>query len=92
MVSPARIAAQARHRPLHRLRHTMPLRTTSPLANLTAPPTDPLLLPGSLVHIDVKKLSNIPDDGGHRIAGRAQGNKNKQATTTRRRHSRLSWP
>ncbi|OPG14091.1 IS481 family transposase [Microbispora sp. GKU 823] len=44
--------------------------------------------PGELVHIDVKKLGNIPDGGGHRIVGRAQGDKNKQATTTRRRNSK----
>lgn len=46
-------------------------------------------LPGSLVHIEVKKLGDIPDGGGHRIVGRAQGNKNKQATTTRRRPNKL---
>ena len=29
--------------------------------------------PGELVHIDVKKLGRIPDGGGHRIHGRADG-------------------
>ena len=29
--------------------------------------------PGELVHLDVKKLGRIPDGGGHRIHGRAQG-------------------
>jgi transposase InsO family protein len=35
--------------------------------------------PGELVHVDVKKLGNIPDGGGWRVAGRAQGTRNKQA-------------
>jgi hypothetical protein len=29
--------------------------------------------PGELVHLDVKKLGRIPDGGGHRIPGRADG-------------------
>jgi transposase InsO family protein len=36
--------------------------------------------PGSLVHVDVKKLGNVPDGGGHRFAGRAQGKQNRKAT------------
>jgi transposase InsO family protein len=36
--------------------------------------------PGSLVHIDVKKLGNIPDGGGWRYVGRHQGYQNKAAT------------
>jgi transposase InsO family protein len=35
--------------------------------------------PGELVHVDVKKLGNIPDGGGHRIVGQAAGRRNKQA-------------
>ena len=27
--------------------------------------------PGDLVHVDIKKLGNIPDGGGHKILGRA---------------------
>jgi transposase InsO family protein len=34
--------------------------------------------PGELVHVDVKKLGCIPDGGGHRIAGRQAGNRNRQ--------------
>ena len=34
--------------------------------------------PGELVHIDVKKLGNIPDGGGHRKLGREQGGRNSQ--------------
>ena len=35
--------------------------------------------PGELVHVDIKKLGNIPDGGGHRVLGRAAGLRNKQA-------------
>lgn len=44
--------------------------------------------PGSMIHVDVKKLGNIPDGGGWRFAGRKQGRKNRQATpgTKRSRH------
>jgi hypothetical protein len=31
--------------------------------------------PGDLVHIDIKKLGNIPDGGGHRVHGRALGSR-----------------
>jgi transposase InsO family protein len=36
--------------------------------------------PGSLVHVDVKKLGNIPDGGGWRFVGRLQGERNKAST------------
>jgi transposase InsO family protein len=36
--------------------------------------------PGDLVHVDVKKLGNIPDGGGWRTRGRAQGKLNRTAT------------
>ena len=36
--------------------------------------------PGSLVHVDVKKLGNIPDGGGWRYVGRPQGERNRAAT------------
>lgn len=32
--------------------------------------------PGELVHVDIKKLGNIPDGGGHRVHGRAAGSAN----------------
>jgi transposase InsO family protein len=38
--------------------------------------------PGDLVHVDVKKLGNIPDGGGWRFLGRQAGHHNKQATVT----------
>jgi transposase InsO family protein len=44
--------------------------------------------PGELVHVDVKKLGNIPDGGGWRTAGIVQGLKNRRATTTIRRNYR----
>ncbi len=33
--------------------------------------------PGDLVHVDIKKLGNIPDGGGHQVLGRAAGRKNR---------------
>jgi transposase InsO family protein len=36
--------------------------------------------PGALLHVDVKKLGNVPDGGGWRFQGRQQGNKNRAAT------------
>jgi transposase InsO family protein len=32
--------------------------------------------PGDLVHVDVKKLGRIPDGGGHKMMGRAAGERN----------------
>ncbi len=37
--------------------------------------------PGELVHVDIKKLGNIPDGGGWRTVGRQQGGGNSRATT-----------
>jgi transposase InsO family protein len=36
--------------------------------------------PGSLLHVDVKKLGNIPDGGGWRYVGRAQGKRNRASS------------
>ncbi|MFC4397936.1 IS481 family transposase [Arthrobacter sedimenti] len=41
--------------------------------------------PGDLVHVDIKKLGRIPDGGGHRVTGRATGNRNKTGTDANRR-------
>jgi hypothetical protein len=41
--------------------------------------------PGELIHVDIKKLGNIPDGGGWRTIGRAAGDRNRQATTTARK-------
>ena len=35
--------------------------------------------PGELVHVDVKKLGNIPDGGGWRMMGKTRGRHNRQA-------------
>jgi transposase InsO family protein len=44
--------------------------------------------PGALLHVDVKRLGNIPAGGGWRFVGRAQGKKNRAATpgVNRNRH------
>jgi transposase InsO family protein len=34
--------------------------------------------PGELVHVDVKKLGNIPDGGGHKVLGRAEGKRDRK--------------
>ncbi|MEW5813769.1 MAG: IS481 family transposase [Actinomycetota bacterium] len=51
--------------------------------------------PGELVHVDIKKLGNIPDQGGSRFVGRAQAQRNRAASaaTRRDRHgkSRLGY-
>ncbi|MEC4576628.1 IS481 family transposase, partial [Streptomyces virginiae] len=44
--------------------------------------------PGELVHVDIKKLGNIPDGGGHRVMDRRQGMDNKIATTDARKSSK----
>ncbi|WP_159931038.1 MULTISPECIES: IS481 family transposase, partial [Nocardia] len=43
---------------------------------------------GSLIHVDVKKLGNIPAGGGWRFVGRVNGRRNRAATPgiTRSRH------
>jgi hypothetical protein len=35
--------------------------------------------PGDLIHVDIKKLGNIPDGGGHRMVGRHAGTRNRSA-------------
>lgn len=42
--------------------------------------------PGDMLHIDVKKLGNIPDGGGHRFVGRAQGESHRAATPGKSRN------
>jgi len=39
--------------------------------------------PGAMLHMDVKKYGDIPDGGGWRYVGRAQGKRNRGATATR---------
>jgi hypothetical protein len=42
-----------------------------------------------MLHVDVKKLGNIPDGGGWRYVGRRQGHRNRAATSGKpaNRHS-----
>jgi hypothetical protein len=37
--------------------------------------------PGDLIHVDIKKLGNIPDGGGHRVLGRAGGRRHQRTGT-----------
>jgi transposase InsO family protein len=50
--------------------------------------------PGDLIHVDIKKLGNIPDGGGHRVHGRALGKHNSSAhrdpTRPRKVHGRAN--
>jgi transposase InsO family protein len=39
--------------------------------------------PGDLIHVDVKKLGKVPDGGGWRYVGRAEGMKHRAATAAR---------
>jgi len=48
--------------------------------------------PGGLVHVDVKKLGNIPAGGGWRKLGRTAGNRNSQADRSTGRVSRHRNP
>ncbi|MFC9282284.1 IS481 family transposase [Streptomyces collinus] len=41
--------------------------------------------PGELVHVDIKKLGNIPDGGGHKVMDRRQAMDNKIAATDERK-------
>ena len=43
--------------------------------------------PGDLLHIDVKKLGQVPDGGGWRFVGRTQGRHNRAATPGKARNA-----
>jgi transposase InsO family protein len=43
--------------------------------------------PGAMLHVDVKKLGNIPDGGGWRYVGRAQGKRNRISTPGKPRNT-----
>ena len=59
--------------------------------------------PGDLVHVDIKKLGRIPDGGGWKVLGYAEGHKNQRTENLTRRagygfihsalddHSRLAY-
>jgi transposase InsO family protein len=44
--------------------------------------------PGSMLHVDVKKLGNVPDGGGWRYVGRQEGGRNRIATAEGKPRSR----
>ena len=46
--------------------------------------------PGELVHVDVKKLGKIPDGGGWRMLGRAEGKRNRHRTDPGR-HPKIGY-
>lgn len=85
---PARIAYRLRLNPstVHKVLtryQAPPLAWTDPAtgARLRAKPKPRRYehdAPGDLVHVDVKKLGRIPDGGGHRVHGRAKGNRIKR--------------
>jgi transposase InsO family protein len=66
---------------LNRLSH-IDRRTGEPIRRYEHP------YPGSLLHQDVKKIGNIPDGGGWRYVGRAQGGRNRAGTTGVARNAR----
>jgi transposase InsO family protein len=53
--------------------------------------------PGELVHVDIKKLGNIPEGGGHKVLGRPAGRKTRSGVgysyihTAVDDHSRLAY-
>jgi transposase InsO family protein len=61
---------------LNRLRH-VDIRTGEPVRRYEHEK------PGAMIHVDVKKIGNIPDGGGWRFVGRQQGLKNRSATAKR---------
>ena len=50
--------------------------------------------PGELVHVDIKKLGNIPDGGGHKVHGRAAARNSTRSApiaTTAPAHAHLGY-
>jgi transposase InsO family protein len=64
---------------LNRLRH-VDVRTGEPVRRYEHE------YPGAMIHVDVKKLGNIPDGGGWRTVGRVQGDRNRAATPGKERN------
>lgn len=93
---PARIAFHLRHQNLapstvHKILrryHCPPLRWIDPITGtrLRAKPAPHRYQhdqPGDLVHVDIKKLGRIPEGGGHKMIGRAHGQRHKRGPSTR---------
>jgi transposase InsO family protein len=65
-----------------------PLRFTDPATGIRIRGRDrarryEYALPGDMLHVDIKKLGRIPEGGGHRVHGRAQGEANSRARNLR---------
>ena len=77
---PARIAHLLRLVPstVHRILTRYGLARLAHLDRATGRPVRRYerMRPGELVHVDIKKLGNIPHGGGHKVLGRAAGKKN----------------
>ncbi|WP_410632916.1 IS481 family transposase [Amycolatopsis sp. cmx-4-83] len=77
---PARIAYLLRLNPstVHRILTRYRMARLTHLDRATAAPIRRCEhpAPGDLVHVDIKKLGNIPDGGGHKVLGRAAGRRN----------------
>jgi transposase InsO family protein len=48
--------------------------------------------PGAMLHVDVKKLGNIPEGGGWRFVGRFQGDRNRARSDPHRRTGKNRGP
>jgi transposase-like protein len=77
--------APARHRPVHGPPHPHQRPRMNRLSYVDRATGEAIRRyehdhPGSLVHVDVKKIGNIPDGGGWRYVGRRQGEKNPSPT------------
>ncbi|MBB4686150.1 transposase InsO family protein [Amycolatopsis jiangsuensis] len=81
---PARIASLLRLVPstVHRVLVRYGLARLSHLDRATGRPVRRYerATPGELVHVDIKKLGNIPDGGGHRAVGRQAGQRHRTRT------------
>ena len=81
---PARIAGLLRLNPstVHRVLTRYQMPRLSHLDRATGQPIRRYErdAPGDLVHVDIKKLGNIPDGGGHRVTGRQPGKRHRTQT------------
>ena len=64
---------------LNRLRH-VDVRTGEPIRRYEHEK------PGAMIHVDVKKIGNIPDGGGWRFVGKQQGGRNRASTPGKARN------
>ena len=86
---PARIAFLLRLNPstVHRVLTRYRLARLAHLDRATGRPVRRYerATPGELVHVDIKKLGNIPDGGGHRAVGRQAGQRHRTRTPAKTR-------